>query len=138
VKIGKTGDDFLNHVKNLSKNCCIENLIISGHGWAKGRGSGVPSSGIPEEGFVLSKTVGTYGAGARDISDLRGAIDGGTIKFCNPCRISIYACRISDQFIKSLSEVTGCTVTAAGGSCSTGVGGGWTTGRGNWDDPRPD
>lgn len=69
----------------------------------------------------------------RDIGDLKGEMSKGTIKFCKPCSISIYACRVSDAFIQGLASATGCKVTASGGACQKNPnGGGWVT---NPDNP---
>ncbi len=115
------GQDIINHLKKLSKqkpNCCVKSYTLSGHGWAEGRGPGVPSSGSPEEGFVEDKKgFPGAGKGIADLSDLTAAISSGDIKFCKPCTINVYACRIADSFIQKLASATGCKVTASAGAC---------------------
>lgn len=127
---GETGKDMLEHMKNLTKNnCCLQDYRIAGHGWGSGRGDGVPSYHPgDEEGFNLDKTKGRPSANGdvRDVNDLKNEISKGSIKFCRPCTISIFSCRISDAFIQGLAQATGCKVTAAGGACRRNPNGaGW-------------
>ena len=131
---GDSGKELLDHLKKISSSCCIDSYLIAGHGWAGRRGPGVPSSGVPEEGFLQNKSGRRTGSNARDINDLIANIGNGSIKFCSGCTISIYACKISSQFIQSLSAATGCKVTAAGGACKLGSSG-WETGRRTIQDP---
>ena len=127
---GATGKDLLAHLKKLSKeNCCIKDYRIAGHGWASGDGDGIPSAhDKDEEGFNLDKKTGrpSKDGDVRDVNDLQKEIDGGSVKFCKPCTISIFACRVSDAFIQGLAKATGCTVTTAGGACRRNTSGaGW-------------
>jgi len=122
---------MLEHLKKLSKEeCCIKDYRIAGHGWeGPGDGDGIPSAHPgDEEGFNLDKKTGrpSKDGDVRDVSDLKKEIDGGSIKFCKPCTISIFSCRVSDAFIQGLAKATGCKVTTAGGACQRNPnGGGW-------------
>jgi hypothetical protein len=129
---GPTGKDMIEHMKELTKqNCCIKDYRIAGHGWGKGRGDGIPSHHPgSEEGFNLDKTTGRPSANGdvRDVNDLKNEMGSGAIKFCKPCTISIFSCRISDAFIQGLAQATGCKVTASGGACRRNPSGsGWET-----------
>lgn len=133
VGSGLTGKDLFEHMKMLTKNnCCILDFRIAGHGWANspnGRGDGIPSSHAgDEEGFNLDKTTGrpSTDGDVRDLKDLESEKAKGTIRFCLECTISIFACRISDGFIRELARISGCKVTAAAGACRKNLHGtGW-------------
>lgn len=112
VGSGRTGQDVLKHLEELTrKKCCVRRYRIASHGWgfnwAGGvGGDGIPGKGSPEPGFML----GPNDSGEADdpnvayISDLEDKIRDGTIRFCKPCYIDIYACRISRAFIEELAK----------------------------------
>jgi RHS repeat-associated protein len=137
-KAVSSGEEILSHLKTLtttSKSCCISEYTIAGHGWRyrddtkeRDLGPGVPGGGT-DNGFYQDKTGKQ--AGAIDISDLQKAIDAGEIKFCKPCSIQIYSCRVSPSFSASLAKTTGCAVIGAAGSCFMGGDGKWACGAKN-------
>jgi YD repeat-containing protein len=125
--------------KRSRNNCCIAELRIHGHGWGSyGADSGLPGSQgsyppgqaptpNPNPGGRLS--LGLYNAnrdpnaesraaGGRTLADLQQSITAGNIRFCRPCTIRLYFCRIGDNFANALSTITGCTVFASRGICS--------------------
>jgi hypothetical protein len=78
----------------------------------------------------LDKTKGreSKNGNVRDVNDLKKEIESGAIKFCKPCTISIFSCRVSDAFIQGLAQVTKCKVTGSGGPCRRNPNGpGWET-----------
>jgi len=130
----ETGQDIINDLKKLTKSaddCCIDKYTIAGHGWRFKPGGGRDLyPGIPggrdDFGFYESSTGRKKEVA--DLADLKKAIDSGDIKFCDPCSIQIYACRIDPSFTAKLSTITGCSVVAASGSCAPAKGGMWKCG----------
>ena len=116
---GKEIIDTLREKTLSSEKCCIRNLTFAGHGWAyngsfASQGDGIPGVGDTSSGLYLDKRDDN----SATVADLEREIQNGKIRFCEDCRIQIYACRISDNFTNALAKVTGCGVIAARGSCS--------------------
>jgi len=87
------------------------------------------------DGFYLNIQIikqGGLGKDGRSMSDFQEAIKSGKIKFCCPCTIEIYGCRISNQFIEALGGLTGCDVIATGGSCGKAGSPQWESGAETW------
>jgi len=144
-----SGNDILEHFKSLSLgNQCIEKYTIAGHG----RGGETKDSGrkyiygIPgaydfdgsngNRGIYLDESAKprkdlNVDKGGIYLEALQEAVSNGEICFCDNCRIQIYACRIAPLFAVKLHLITGCTVTAASGSCNK-VGEKWQSAPGNY------
>lgn len=93
--------------------------------------SALIASAIVVDGFVQQSTDNTgitttqsriehddHGPQGITTGDIQNNINNGKVKFCKKCTIQIYACKVSG-IVKELSRVTGCTVVAANGACST-------------------
>lgn len=137
VSKAKTGKEILDILKEQtlsSDECCIRNLTFAGHGWAYNgssspQGDGIPGADAGSSGLYLNKRDPS----SATLSELGAEIQNGTIRFCEDCRIQIYACRISDDFTNKLAKVTGCGVIAARGAChSDPQNNTWLSGTGSW------
>ena len=137
VSKAKTGKEILDILKEQtlsSDECCIRNLTFAGHGWAYNgssspQGDGIPGADAGSSGLYLNKRDPS----SATLSELGAEIQNGTIRFCEDCRIQIYACRISDDFTNKLAKVTGCGVIAARGAChSDPQNNTWLSGAGSW------
>lgn len=117
----KTGRQVLDTLTGLCKSGadCIGTLYLFSHAWRydkNGNRGGVASNGPEGSGFYLQKTAGDH-ADARDLSDLRSAIDRKEVRFCGSCKIVLTGCRVAaSDFPEELVRMTGCTVIAARGS----------------------
>lgn len=108
---------------------CVRTWMHAQHAWAhdsryaRGHGGGL-GSGMDGGGTGMYGTDPgdiDRGNGGRTVQDLRDAVTGQQIRFCRPCRIYLYGCRIADYgtFAAELAAITGCDVYAASGGCST-------------------
>jgi hypothetical protein len=139
----KTGKDIIDALKRETIDCgdCIKNLVIAGHGWLSSArdeqrsNHGIPGATPGSDGLYVPSNLRRFkkGPDARSTYDLKKEVDSGAIKFCKPCFIDIYGCRISPHFTKALSKATGCRVRAAEGSCSP-EGNKWRSGAEDWDE----
>lgn len=112
---------------------CIDTWIHAQHGWLPdseygkavegGFGGGQSGSGTGMYGRdpVPQSDDGGRRKGGRSLIDLKEAIKSGKITFCDSCEIYVYGCEVSNTgtFAGKLSSITGCTVYAASGKCST-------------------
>lgn len=134
AKDAPSGKDILTAL-HVGDGQCIKTWMHGQHAWSAaspygagvggGLGGGQKGSGT---GFYAKDAApqptgagdGRAGGG-RSLPDLQREINAGTIRFCRPCRIYIYGCRVSTigDFASQLSTMTGCIVYAGNGSVST-------------------
>ena len=113
---------------------CIKTWVHAQHGWIAnsaygkavdgGLGGGTNGSGTGFYGNDPNPQPANGGRakGGRQLDDLAAAIKAGTVKFCNPCRIYIYGCQMSNTgtFAARLSGIIpGSKVFAGNGKVST-------------------
>jgi len=153
-----TGQEMLDFMRGVcTTGCGISLLTYAGHGWRYQAGEpdqggpglpGAPVPGSPDRnGFysdigAFEYLPGPHGGVARrsvvsphaaTMSDLRGAIAAGEIRFQRTCTIQIHSCRVDQSFSQELRQATGCRVIAPSGGCA-GTVAQWISGAGSLDE----
>jgi len=135
----RSGNEIVARLQTTTKGWnCIRKWVHGQHGWGENSSWGRSLSG-GFGGGLNGNYSGFYGNlgregeqgegrknGGRDLSDLMSLLDTGKIRFCRPCDIYLYGCKIAEfgDFPARLSKMTGCTVYAAAGGSSTAHSGG--------------